>query len=262
MLGGFKNRYAALAESDDESDGGNKKQLSAEVPPPVLAEEGRPKARKLLKRKGAVQSGAPKKRAKKAPVEVEQPDSHRDEGQKDADTAKHLGEGESACQDAAKNEGDATTAAASASSQQTISEKILPGGVTVKVLQPGAADAKSAKVGHEVSFHYEGWLPGKAMKRFDKGEVDFVVGDGSVVEGFDRGVRGMRIGERRRIFVPAKLGYGKKGKKPKVPPHSDLVFEVFLERTGLHLDGPPKSSAMSLSRREAARRQRKKQRRT
>merc|ERR1719401_1842925 len=98
-----------------------------------------------------------------------------------------------------------------------------------------------------------GRLPAKGDRRFDQGHIDFILGDGSMIKGFDSGVAGMRVGERRRLHIPAKLGYGKKGKKSKVPPNSDLVFDVLLQNAGAEGGdwGPPGASAMAQKRREA-----------
>ncbi len=71
------------------------------------------------------------------------------------------------------------------------------------------------------------------MKIFEKGsDIDFILGDNSMVDGFDRGVCGMAVGERRTIFIPWRCGYGKKGKKPKIPPCADLLFDVILTSAG------------------------------
>ena len=80
---------------------------------------------------------------------------------------------------------------------------------------------------------YEGRLPAKNDRRFDNGEIDFLLGDGAMIPGFAAGVEGMAVGERRLIRVPWRLGYGKKGKKPKIPPMSDLHFEASLTFCGV-----------------------------
>lgn len=135
-----------------------------------------------------------------------------------------------------------------------------PGGVVTEVLRAAPPGAVVAKNGMVVRLNYEGKLPAKDMKRFDASDIDFVLGDGSMVRGFDYGVGGMGVGEKRRIFIPSKMGYGKKGKKPKVPPHSDLVFDVVLIHAGVDWNAPSRTSAMSIKRREAARRRGKKNR--
>ncbi len=53
-------------------------------------------------------------------------------------------------------------------------------------------------------------------------------GQGAAIPGYDRGVRGMRLGEERRIHVPWQLGYGSRGQPPLIPGEQDLVFEVEL----------------------------------
>merc|ERR1712039_379936 len=117
--------------------------------------------------------------------------------------------------------------------------------------------------GHVVRLMYEGRLPAKNGKRFDAGQIDFVLGDGSMVPGFDIGVRGMAVGESRLIRIPWRMGYGKKGKKPKVPPCSDLEFSVVLTHSGIDWGTSQDlkdRTAVSKQRREAMRRRGRKPR--
>ena len=51
-----------------------------------------------------------------------------------------------------------------------------------------------------------------------------------MIKGWDRGIVGMRVGGRRKLVVPPKLGYGKKGSAPELPPNATLLFDVTLER--------------------------------
>ncbi len=60
------------------------------------------------------------------------------------------------------------------------------------------------------------------------GDFEFQVGAGAAVAGYDKGVVGMKTGEKRTINVPSKFGYGAAGKAPTIPPNQDLVFEVEL----------------------------------
>eukprot|EP00397_Hematodinium_sp_SG-2012_P049557 GEMP01057196.1.p1 GENE.GEMP01057196.1~~GEMP01057196.1.p1 ORF type:complete len:268 (+),score=75.08 GEMP01057196.1:156-959(+) len=134
-------------------------------------------------------------------------------------------------------------------------------GVRWDILVAVDKDVNVAAVGKVVEVTYSGYLPSKQMKRFDAGEISWMVGSGGMITGFDIGVRGMREGERRRIYIPAKLGYGKKGHKPKIPPNADLVFDVLLRSAGIDWDSK-QTSGMSKNRREEAKRRAKKPRRS
>lgn len=60
------------------------------------------------------------------------------------------------------------------------------------------------------------------------GPITYVVGSGQLIPGFDQGVRGMRVGGRRRVYVPPSLAYGSQGSGSDIPPNASLVFEVEL----------------------------------
>ena len=75
------------------------------------------------------------------------------------------------------------------------------------------------------------------VKPADKGEVDWVCGTGGMIEGFDHGVRGMKLHEIRKFFVPSKVAYGKKGAAGKIPKNADLVFYVRTEKIGIDWKG-------------------------
>ena len=62
------------------------------------------------------------------------------------------------------------------------------------------------------------------------GPIIFVVGSGTLIPGFDQGVRGMKVGGKRRIYVPPSMAYGASG-SGQIPPNASLVFEV--ELTGV-----------------------------
>ena len=84
--------------------------------------------------------------------------------------------------------------------------------------------------GKKVSVHYTGWLTDGT--RFDSsvgGEpFSFTLGAGEVIEGWDRGVAGMKVGGKRKLTLPPELGYGAAGAPPEIPPDATLVFEVEL----------------------------------
>ena len=84
--------------------------------------------------------------------------------------------------------------------------------------------------GSRVSLHYAGWLANGTQ--FDANEepaqpLQFTLGAGQVIPGFDEGVRGMKVGGRRQLIIPPSLGYGGSQVGP-IPPNSILVFRVDL----------------------------------
>lgn len=93
-----------------------------------------------------------------------------------------------------------------------------------------------ASVGSTVTIHYSGWLYApKAPKQrgglFDTSTGDkpmvFKVGAGSVIKGLEEGVRGMRVGGKRTLLIPASMGFGKDGLGP-VPATANLIFDIEL----------------------------------
>ena len=91
-------------------------------------------------------------------------------------------------------------------------------------------DGAAAARGKSVSVHYTGWLPDgtKFDSSRDRGQpFEFALGRGQVIRGWDEGVAGMKVGGRRKLVIPAALGYGSRGVGP-IPPDSPLVFDVEL----------------------------------
>lgn len=107
----------------------------------------------------------------------------------------------------------------------------LQGGLVYEVKAPPKNNASpKATRGANVQVRYEGRLA-KSGKRFDKGLIKFKLGAGEVIKGWDLGVEGMRVGERRTLFIPAKLGYGSSGAPPDIPPNAGLTFDIELNST-------------------------------
>ena len=90
---------------------------------------------------------------------------------------------------------------------------------------------EAAASGDHISVHYVGTLVDGT--EFDSSRkrnrpLDFVLGEGHVIKGWDEGVVGMKVGGRRKLAIPPALGYGVRGQPPAIPPNATLVFDVEL----------------------------------
>ena len=101
-----------------------------------------------------------------------------------------------------------------------------------------AGDGAEATAGQHVKVHYTGWLydptaSNNRGKKFDSSKdrgqpFSFGLGQGQVIQGWDEGVQGMKVGGTRVLIIPAELGYGARGAGGVIPPNATLVFEVDL----------------------------------
>jgi FKBP-type peptidyl-prolyl cis-trans isomerase len=106
-------------------------------------------------------------------------------------------------------------------------------GLEYEILKAGSGE--KPKRGQKVTVHYTGWLDnnGEQGAKFDS-SVDrgqpfqFNVGIGHVIQGWDEGVADMQVGEKRRLIIPAALGYGSRGAGRVIPPNAKLIFDVEL----------------------------------
>lgn len=95
-----------------------------------------------------------------------------------------------------------------------------------------------AETGKDVVVHYTGWLFDAAAadnkgKKFDSSRdrgdpFRFSLGAGQVIQGWDKGVAGMKVGGQRILVIPPELGYGARGAGGVIPPNATLVFDVEL----------------------------------
>lgn len=102
-------------------------------------------------------------------------------------------------------------------------------GFIVEVLKEGAG--QEAKNNDTIAVHYVGTFEDGAKfdSSIDRGEAFvFVLGEGRVIKGWDLGVLGMKIGEKRKLTVPGDLAYGSVGRPGAIPPNATLIFEVEL----------------------------------
>jgi FKBP-type peptidyl-prolyl cis-trans isomerase FkpA len=97
---------------------------------------------------------------------------------------------------------------------------------------------REAEPGFNISVHYTGWLydataADKKGKKFDssldrKQPFDFALGAGQVIQGWDEGFAGMKIGGKRTLIIPPEMGYGARGAGGVIPPNATLIFDVEL----------------------------------
>ncbi len=132
--------------------------------------------------------------------------------------------------------------AATAPSAETVTEEALiptleiAPGLSARILTEGGGN--TAGNGQVVVVHYTGWLydetaDNKRGKKFDS-SVDrdeyfsFMLGEERVIKGWDQGVHGMKIGEKRELTIAPEMGYGDRGAGNIIQPGATLVFEIEL----------------------------------
>lgn len=103
----------------------------------------------------------------------------------------------------------------------------------IEVIEEGTGAI--AELGDQVNVHYTGWLWNDGVKgsQFDSSAntgrpFKFTLGAGQVIQGWDRGILGMKVGQKASLIIPASMGYGARGSGARIPPNSTLIFEVEL----------------------------------
>ncbi|XP_018026959.1 46 kDa FK506-binding nuclear protein isoform X2 [Hyalella azteca] len=106
-------------------------------------------------------------------------------------------------------------------------KQMRSGGVMIEDITVGTGEA--ARKGSNVSMYYVGRLKSN-NKIFDSQlsgtPLKFVLGRGEVIQGWDVGLIGMKVGGKRKLSIPSAMAYGKKGAPPEIPPQANLEFEV------------------------------------
>ena len=108
----------------------------------------------------------------------------------------------------------------------------------LKKIDQVVGDGREAEPGLNVTVHYTGWLydpskpDGKGEKfdsSVDRGEpFIFFLGGQQVIQGWDEGVAGMKVGGKRTLIIPPEMGYGSRGAGGVIPPNATLIFDVEL----------------------------------
>lgn len=110
--------------------------------------------------------------------------------------------------------------------------------IKTDVVDTRVGEGAEANEGQTVTVHYTGWLfdknaPENKGTKFDSSRdrdepFDFPLGQGHVIQGWDEGVQGMKVGGQRTLVIPPEMGYGRQGAGGVIPPNATLVFEVEL----------------------------------
>jgi peptidylprolyl isomerase len=109
--------------------------------------------------------------------------------------------------------------------------KELTGGVTeLKIEDERPGTGKAAANGDRLKMNYKGTLLNGEMfdQSYGKAPFEFTLGQGEVIKGWDKGILGMKEGGKRKLTIPASLGYGANGAGAKIPGGATLQFEVEL----------------------------------
>lgn len=105
----------------------------------------------------------------------------------------------------------------------------IPSGLVKEDLVIGTG--RAAHAGDDIVVHYVGKLDNG--RQFDSSRarqdpLDFALGAGDVIKGWDEGIAGMKVGGRRKLHIPARLAYGEHGLAGIIPPGATLLFEIEL----------------------------------
>jgi FKBP-type peptidyl-prolyl cis-trans isomerase FkpA len=110
----------------------------------------------------------------------------------------------------------------------------------VEIIDRVVGKGLEASIGNKVKVNYTGWFhkplaPKQRGRKFDssldvgRDPIEFQLGAGRVIKGWEQGVAGMKVGGKRTLIIPSALAYGKRGAGGgSIPPDADLIFDVEL----------------------------------
>lgn len=116
------------------------------------------------------------------------------------------------------------------STETTTQTTQSPQATELKIEDTQVGNGAEVKSGDTISIHYKGTLTDGTVfdSSYDRGEpFETQIGVGQVIEGWDKGVVGMKVGGKRKLTIPPAMGYGEQA-TGKIPPNSTLIFEVEL----------------------------------
>jgi FKBP-type peptidyl-prolyl cis-trans isomerase len=116
-------------------------------------------------------------------------------------------------------------------SQQNAAPLSDPNGGKLRVTDTKKGTGATATNGKTLSMHYRGTLTNGTQfdASYDRGQpFRFTLGAGQVIKGWDQGIKGMKVGGKRKLVIPGSLAYGPRGAGGVIPPNATLLFEVEL----------------------------------
>ncbi len=133
-------------------------------------------------------------------------------------------------EDTASSKPEATSTPAKTKPEITVPKGKAPKTLVIKDIEKGTG--ATAEAGKQVTVQYVGVsaVNGRQFDAsWDRGEpFSFQLGSGGVIQGWDQGVEGMKVGGRRQLVIPPDLAYGAEGSPPSIGPNETLVFVIDL----------------------------------
>src|SRR5277367_2349983 len=121
-------------------------------------------------------------------------------------------------------------------------------GAALRYIDVQIGDGPPAAAGQQYTVQYTGWL--RDGTKFDssvgKEPIQFVQGRRQVISGWEMGFEGMKVGGRRRLFIPYEMAYGEQG-RGSIPPKAELVFDVELLKAEAAPEAPPAAADILFS---------------